>query len=111
MDPLPVEVPIIIDPKPPGMLVEELGTWWLLHSNKHKSHLLFLLVESAKRLWNSSIHRLRGAARLPVMLNTDVVMLGSDKLDHLAVQTPAGSWSMLGSSTLRSVVLRKLRPK
>ena len=75
------------------------------------SHLLFLLVEGAQGLWNSTIHRLRGAARLSVMLNTDVVMLGSDKLDHLAVQTTAGSWSMLGSSTLRSVVLRKLRPK
>ena len=78
---------------------------------RNTSHLLFLLVESAQGLWNSSIHRLRGAARLPVMLNTDVVMLCCNKLDHLAVQTPAGSRSVLGSSTLRSVVLRKLRPK
>ena len=41
LDPLPVEVPIIIDPKPPGMLDEELGTWWLLHSNKEYFSLTF----------------------------------------------------------------------
>lgn len=78
---------------------------------RNTSHLLFLLAEGAKGLCNSSIYRLRRAARLPVMLNTNVVMLGSYKLNHLAVQTPARSWSVLGSSTLRSVVLRNLRPK
>ena len=78
---------------------------------RNTSHLLFLLVESAQGLGNSGIHRLRGPARLPVMLNTDVMMLSSDELNHLAVQTPAGSRSVLCSSTLRSVVLRKLRPK
>lgn len=78
---------------------------------RNTSRLLFLLVESAQGLWNSRIHRLRGAARLPVMLYTDVVMLGSYELDHLAVQTSAGSRSVLSGSTLRSVVLGKLRTK